>query len=201
MDKRKVAWITFNAFIDTDLYIVRELVRFYDIDWYILKSGNDKYEFVDEIEALKTIPSLKINMLQCGARLRSPSCIQFYKKLLKRISESRPDLIYTSLAGAPYFIPILAKDINKDRVILAIHNVHVPKGGSAYHFFKLYNSLAVRSFQYYQTFSDDQFQQLKSLIPNKRVFYAPFILKDYGSAKNIRTDNRITFMNFGVDFG
>ena len=45
MDKRKVAWITFNAFIDTDLYIVRELVRFYDIDWYILKSGNDKYEF------------------------------------------------------------------------------------------------------------------------------------------------------------
>ena len=61
----------------------------------------------------------------------------------------------------------------------------------------MYNSLAIRAFQYYQTFSDDQYQLLKSLIPNKRVFYAPFILKDYGSAKIKRTDNRLTFLNFG----
>ena len=197
MGMRRVAWITFNAFIDTDLYIVRELANLYDIDWYILKSGNDKYEFVDEIKALKTIPSLKISMLQCGERLRSLSCISFYKKLLESISKSQPDIIYTSLAGAPYFIPILAKIKNRDRVILAIHNVHVPKGGSAYWFFKLYNSLAVRFFRYYQTFSYDQYQLLKSLVPHKKVFYAPFILKDYGSAKNIRTDKRITFLNFG----
>ena len=35
------------------------------------------------------------------------------------------------------------------------------------------------------------------MIPNKRVFYAPFILKDYGSATINRTDNRLTFLNFG----
>ena len=197
MDKSRLAWITFNAFIDTDLYIVRELAGFYDIDWYILKSGNDKYEFVEEIKALKEIPSLKVNMLQCGKRLRSPSCIIFYKKMLDSILKSDPDIIYTSVAGAPYFIPILAKGKIKDRVILAIHNVHVPKGGSAYWFFKFYNSLAIRSFQYYQTFSEDQYQLLKSLIPTKKVFYAPFILKDYGTSKVVRTDKRITFLNFG----
>lgn len=197
MDKRKVAWITFNAFIDTDLYIVRELVRFYDIDWYIIKSGNDRYEFVDEIETLKSNPSLKISMQQCGSRLRSPSCISFYRKLLAEISKSEPDVIYTSLAGAPYYIPILASSKDKDRVILAIHNVHVPKGGSAYWFFKFYNSLAVKSFRYYQTFSTDQYQLLKSMIPDKKVFYAPFILKDYGLPRTKRTDSRITFLNFG----
>lgn len=197
MSKSKVAWITFNAFIDTDLYIVRELSYFYEIDWYILKSGNDEYEFVDEIKALKEKPTLRISMLQCGERLRSLSCISFYIKLLDSISELQPDIIYTSLAGAPYYIPILAKRKNKNRVVLAIHNVHVPKGGSAYWFFKLYNALAVKSFQYYQTFSNDQYLLLKSIIPNKTVFYAPFILKDYGTTNNIRTDKRITFLNFG----
>ena len=60
MGMKKIAWITFNAFIDTDLYIVKELTAFYNIDWYIIKSGNDRYEFVDEIETLKSNPSLKI---------------------------------------------------------------------------------------------------------------------------------------------
>lgn len=194
---RRIAWITFNAFIDTDLYIVRELAKFYDIDWYIIKSGNDKYEFVEEIKALTTITSLKVSMLQCGERLRSPRCISFYKKLFDNISKTQPDILYTSLAGAPYYIPILANQKNKDRIILAIHNVHVPKGGSAYWFFKIYNSMAIRSFRHYQTFSVDQYHLLKTLIPDKNVFYAPFILKDYGTAKNIRINKRITFLNFG----
>ena len=197
MGKHKIAWITFNAFIDTDIYIVKELASFYDIDWYILKSGNDRFEFVDEIEALKVYPSLSIRMQQCGNRLRSPSCIPFYKKMLAGISKTLPDIIYTSMAGAPYFIPMLSKWKHKNKVTLAIHNVHVPKGGSAYWFFKFYNSLAVKSFKYYQTFSADQYQLLKSLIPDKKVFYAPFILKDYGVSTIKRTDDRITFLNFG----
>lgn len=197
MDKRKIAWITFNAFIDTDLYVVKELSSFYEIDWYILKSENDKYEFVEEIEALKTNPSLNIIMEQCGKRLRSVGCISFYKKLMSDVIKSKPDIIYTSLAGAPYFIPLLALRKGKNKVILAIHNVHVPKGGSSYWFFKLYNSFAIKSFQYYQTFSSNQYQLLKSLIPSKTVFYAPFILKDYGPAKIKRTDSTLTLLNFG----
>lgn len=197
MSKSKIAWITFNAFIDTDLYIVRELAYYYEIDWYIIKSGNDKYEFVDEINELKTNTHLKIIFLQCGKRLRSLSCISFYNKLLNDIFELHPDIIYTSLAGAPYFIPILSRRKDKDKIVLAIHNVHVPKGGSAYWFFKFYNSLAIKSFQYYQTFSYDQYQLFQTLAPNKKVFYAPFILKDYGTSKIKKTDNRITFLNFG----
>ena len=195
--KKKLVWITFNAFIDTDLYIVRELVRYYDITWYVLKSGNDKFEYVKEIDELSKNSGIEVNKLQCGARLRSLSCFMFYKKLLKEIAHIHPDVIYSSLAGAPYFIPVLAMTSDKKKIALAIHNVHVPKGGSAYYFFKLYNSLAIKSFYNYQTFSKDQYNLLKSLIPKKNVCHIPFILKDYGAPQGQREGRAITFLNFG----
>lgn len=195
--KKKLVWITFNAFIDTDLYIVRELVRYYNITWYVLKSGNDKFEYIKEIEELSKNPGIEVNKLQCGTRLRSLSCLMFYKKLLKEIAQINPDVIYSSLAGAPYFIPMLAVACEKKKIALAIHNVHVPKGGRAYYFFKIYNSIAINSFYNYQTFSKDQYNLLKSLIPEKNVCHIPFILKDYGPPHGQRKDRTITFLNFG----
>lgn len=195
--KIKIVWITFNAFIDTDLYIVRELIPFYKITWYILKSGNDKFEYVNEIEEIALDPRIKVYKLQCGNRLRSLGCISFYNKILNEINGINPDIIYTSLAGAPYFIPILASKVDKRKAAIAIHNVHVPKGGSAYYFFKWYNSITIKAFNNYQTFSKDQFELLRKIIPEKNVCQIPFILKDYGAPHGQRKDHRITFLNFG----
>ena len=197
MGKSKLVWITFNAFIDTDLYIVKELIPYYDIHWIIIKSGNDRFEYISELNALENSTAITIDMLQCGARLRSKECSGFYSKLLSSIENEKPDVIYTSLSGAPYFIPMLACSKLKHKVVLAIHNVHVPKGGSAYWFFRAYNKIALKSFNYYQAFSLDQYQLLNAKVHKARTMYAPFILKDYGTPKHVRRDNRITFLNFG----
>lgn len=198
MDKKiQLVWITFNAFIDTDLYIVRELIPYYQITWYILKSGNDKFEYVNEIEEIMADSRVTVYRLQCGNRLRSLGCIPFYINILKEINKTNPDVIYTSLAGAPYFIPILIAKVDKRKLAVAIHNVHVPKGGSACLFFKWYNVLTIKAFNSYQTFSRDQFELLKSMIPKKKVCYIPFMLKDYGEARGRRIDHRITFLSFG----
>lgn len=195
--QKKVAWITFNAFIDTDLYIVRELIPYYQITWYIIKSGNDTFEYQKEIDEIAADPGITVYQLQCGNRLRSIGCIAFYNKMLKEIAGRHPDAIYTTMAGAPFFIPVFAMKANKKKVALAIHNVHVPKGGSGYYFFKMYNTLAIRAFRNFQTFSEDQFSLLKSIAPRKNITHIPFILKDYGPARSERKDHRITFLNFG----
>lgn len=197
MKEVRIAWITFNAFVDTDLYVIQELKKSYIIDWYVIKSGNDKFEYEKEFIALDKEPNINVFTLQCGRRLRSIECIHFYSRLLKKIENKHYDLIYTSLAGAPYFIPVLIPHRNKCKIIMAIHNVHVPKGGTAYYFFKLYNWLAIHSFKYYQTFSQSQFEYLKTLIPKKEVRYIPFILKDYGNATQKRSSDILTFLNFG----
>lgn len=36
---KHIQWITFNAFIDTDIYIVKELAEFYSINWHVIRSG------------------------------------------------------------------------------------------------------------------------------------------------------------------
>lgn len=192
-----ITWITFNAFLDTDLYIVKELTRYYSIDWHIIRSENDQFEYIDMLEEMKNIDGLKINLHICGRRLRKIECVPFYNRLISNIKKSKSELVFTSMAGAPYFIPILAMRMKKNNVIVAIHNVHVPKGGGSYWFFKLYNTITINSFMNFQTFSKSQYMDLKAIVPKKNVFYTPFILKDYGRAKNKRLVKEITFLNFG----
>ena len=197
MERYRIVWITFNAFIDTDYYIVKELMKYYDIEWHVIRSENDAFEYVDKMEALEGTEGINVSLHVCGKRLRKLSCAFYYYHMLSQIRKIKPDLLYTSLAGAPYFIPILSCITSTKKTILAIHNVHVPKGGSASSFFRLYNKYAISCFYNFQTFSKSQYQALKNIVPNKNVFYAPFILKDYGPPHKKRVSNKITFLNFG----
>lgn len=197
MEKRSIAWITFNAFLDTDLYVVKELASYYKIDWYILRSENDKFEYIDMLEEMDSIEDLSIQLCVCGERLRKLKCISYYKKMLSKIKCNNPDLIFTSMAGAPYFIPTLSASVKTNKTVMAIHNVHVPKGGTSYYFFKFYNKLTIRRFKHFLTYSKSQYEAMKSIAPKKDVNYAPFILKDYGEPTRERESETITFLNFG----
>ncbi len=197
MKKYRIAWITFNAFMDTDIYIVKELANYYDIDWHIIRSENDKFEYLDELSELKEKKNLALNFHICGKRLRRPKCILYFGNMLSNIKKTSPDLIYSSLAGAPFFIPVFRWFMNPQKIVLAIHNVHVPKGGSASYFFKAYNRYAITRFKNFQTFSKSQYNELKKIAPRKKIFYIPFIMKDYGKSLKKRECKKITFLNFG----
>ena len=197
MVKKNIAWITFNAFLDTDLYVVKEISKYYNIDWHIIRSENDKFEYLSILRRIENENNLKIKLHVCGRRLRNIECVGYYNKLLSSVNKSGADLIYTSMAGAPYYMPVLAMKTRKNKVVVAIHNVHVPKGGKAYSFFKAYNKFTISNFTNFQTFSKAQYKDLIKIAPNKNIFYAPFILKDYGQAKKTRKNKEITFLNFG----
>lgn len=197
MKKNKIVWITFNAFLDTDLYIVKELASVYEIEWHIIRSENDRFEYIQEIEVIQNTTDIKVSLHVCGKRLRKLECALYYVKILNMIKNESPDMVYSSLAGAPYFLPIFAHKTNTNKTVLAIHNVHVPKGGTAYYFFKAYNQYAFKHFKHFQTFSVSQCDALKNIIPQKDISYVPFMLKDYGEAKKSRTSDKLTFLNFG----
>lgn len=197
MNKKQISWITFNAFIDTDLYIVKELAQFYKIDWYVIRSENDRFEYTNMIDEMNGQDDLSIHLCVCGRRLRKLECIFYYRKMLSSINNSNPDLIFSSLAGAPFFIPVLRILTNPNKTVMAIHNVHVPRGGSAYYFFKFYNKFTVDNYQHFITYSNSQYERLKEIAIQKDICYVPFILKDYGLPNNERKCNQITFLNFG----
>ena len=55
----------------------------------------------------------------------------------------------------------------------------------------------IKTIKNYQTFSQSQYNLLKATYKKKNVFYAPFVLKDYGAPKMTPNEEYVTFLNFG----
>ena len=195
MDKKRIAWITPTSFLDTDIYIVPLLKEDFLIDWYILKKQSEKLDYEKEIKKISA--SISVRIIDVGKRNRSLSAIKKYFSFLHKVGKSGYNLVYTAVSNYPYYIPLLAATQDKKKVVMAVHNVTVLKGGVRPQFEKLYNAFAIRYFQIFQTYSQGQFDSFKNIAPQKEVHFIPFLPKDYGEATITRRDKRITFLNFG----
>lgn len=192
---KKIAWITPTAFLDTDIYVVPLLKNCFFIDWYIVKRENEEIDYADKINALSA--ELKIEIISLGQRYRSLSTFVRYFRLYASLKH-KYDLIYTSMVNFPYHTPLLAITNGVNNCVMAIHNVHVPKGGINYYAMKAYTSFTIKVFKNFQTFSKGQYEELLRIAKNKNVMQGSFMLKDYGDPRIERNDNRITFLSFGL---
>lgn len=194
MEKKKICWITPDYYLDTDLYIVPYLSRYFFIDWYIVYRGKFLYE--KDVCLLEKSDSLAIYKNRICSRERSFKTFIAYFKIAVQIRKSRPNVLYTGIFSFPYAFLILRTVLHRLNIILPIHNVTTPKGASNFIFAKWNTSKVLNTFENFQTFSKSQYEKLKQLKPNKNVFYAPFLLKDYGEPSTQYND-KITFLNFG----
>lgn len=195
MMKNKICWITSTSFLDTDIYIAPLMADHFDIDWFIINRSSTKIDYAKELESLRD--RINPTFVTIGAKYSSKESLAVYYKSLKAIAEANYDLIYTSMADFPYYIPLLWKTQDIRKVIMAIHNVHVPKGGVNYRFMKLYNAFTMKCFKYFHTFSMSQHRELCQSVDEEKILLAPFVLKDYGEATRERNSNAVTFLNFG----
>lgn len=195
--KNKITWVTPEYFIETDIYIVPELARYFNIHW-IIEHGNAKEQipFYPEIQKLVMVGSLQIEYV------RRPNCHPlsfrfwgYYWSFISKIKSNDPDVIYSAILGIPY-IPFCVLRIPRRKIVFAAHNVTTPKGVKHYYLTKIYNSLVWRWFKNFQNFSQSQFELLRKLYGKKNNFYAPFVLKDYGVPTNQPADI-ITFLSYG----
>lgn len=191
---KKIAWITPTAFLDTDIYIVPLMRKHYLIDWYIVKREEETLDYSETIRELSLHMTIKVILL--GKRYRSLKTFDNYLRFYASIKKQY-DLIYTSMSNFPYHIPLLALTIGVKKCIVAIHNVHVPKGGINYYVSKFYTRFTIKMFKNFQTFSNSQYEELSRLTKHKRIMQGSFMLKDYGDSFVERTDRRVTFLNFG----
>lgn len=196
MSKKRIAWITATCFLDTDIYVVPLLQRYFDIDWYILRKENEKIDYVNELEGLKDKVS-HLEYTPIGRRNSSPDALKCYVRFLKRIKKQNYELIYTALGNLPFYTPTLGTVINPKNIVLGIHNVTVLQGGCHPNLERFYNWYAIKHFKNFHAYSKSQYEELKSRAKRKNILYAPFLLKDYGVAKHTRTDERVTFLGYG----
>lgn len=193
----KIAWITPNFFIETDIFIVPELSKKYYIDWFIVFTGDiNTISQKDRIDSVKDEKNLRIHFVeQTKESLFSFKNLKFYYRLIKTVKSVKPKIIYSAILNFPYSI-LAFMMLGTRRLIFAAHNVNTPSGVDHYKLVKIYNEFAWRCFKNFQTFSMSQYELLNRLHKRKNVFYAPFVLKDYGFP-TVQPNSTITFLFFG----
>ena len=175
---------------------MEQLCVLYHIDWYIITVKDNIIDYRDKIKSIKS-KGTDITIFRIHQKGMHPGNILRFNQLLSNIKRKKNKLLYTSLSYPAYYLPIVKIRMGINNVVLAIHNVHVPKGGSHYLRNKYYNQFAIHAFQNYQTFSRSQYNVLREETVNKNILYAPFILKDFGKSDKTKPDEKVVLMNFG----
>jgi glycosyltransferase involved in cell wall biosynthesis len=196
---KKIVWVTAEYFVETDIHVMPMLLEWYDVEWYVVyyrKKEDLIYEA--EIQDLaRRYQNLHVH-ITClmASKIYSIEAVKETCKLLKLVSSHRGKAVYSTILNYPY-IPLSILYLKRRNTIFAAHNVHVPKGVSHPFMTKMYQGFAMRWYKNYQTFSKSQYDLLKDTYKGKNVFYAPFVLKDYGKQKTKPEEGVVTFLNFG----
>lgn len=194
---KTIAWVTPEYFIETDIYVVPELVKFFNIHW-IIEHGSAKelVPFYTDIQKLENVNNLHIEYIKRpNAHPLSFKFWGYYWSFISKIKSCKPNAIYSAILGIPY-VPFCILRLSRKKIVFAAHNVTTPKGVKHYTLTKLYNGLVWHWFKNFQNFSKSQFELLKREYGNKNNFYAPFVLKDYGTPTS-QPAEVITFLSYG----
>ena len=195
MRKKKIAWISLT-FIETDIYVVRELRKTFDIEWHVLTKKNEKNEFERDLQQMRGLAGLTI-IRDAVHRNRDIRSFFDFRKILKSIKRSNADYVYAGVCGYPHALPQIKAILGLKHVVVPVHNVSTPKGASRQKFQRWNTARILDTYENFQTFSVSQYNYLRNLKPEKNVFYTPFLLKDYGRPTS-KPDSKITFLNFGI---
>ncbi len=191
-----IVWITPEYFIETDFYVVPELAKYYKIIW-LIEHGNvqERIPFYDDLKKIKE-NNLSIEyVMRPAVHPLSMKMAAFYWKLVSKIKTYKSDVVYSAILGIQY-IPFMFLRIPRRKVVFAAHNVTTPKGVKQYALTKLFMGTTLRLFKNFQNFSKSQYDVLRSQYKNKNNFYAPFVLKDYGTP-NVSPGETIFFLSYG----
>lgn len=191
-NKKKIYWITPDYFLCADAFVVPDLSKTYDIEWILINTKNTKRK--SEGLVFETFKPKEFNL---EYRQKDPRIIFQYLRLINKIRRSNADLIYISFHGLPYFFPLFFLLIDANKVIYGAHNVSTPKGASNERFMRLYHAYAYKRIKNYHVFSNYQLDVIRELLPQKKHYYAPLALEDYGKSSVKPPKNKIRFLFFG----
>lgn len=168
----KIVWITANYFIDVDRQLVPFLREKYHIGilWFVLQMP----------QSAKVPPHEDYRILQLHYRNKDPRTYFEVIAYLKKIDVSGCRLIYSDALGMMYYTALLhwARHIP---VIHAAHNViPYPVWPTA---LKMDVKYIFTRCRYFQLFSKHTAHWFKEHYPRKSFFYAPMVVKDFGSVR------------------
>lgn len=179
--------------MDTDVYVLPSLSNYYKVHWYIVYSSIIPFE--ERINKVGN-QNLTIHFVKLpNASMLSAKMARTYNNMISDIIARKPAFIYSAIINIPcMFIAALRYPLKK--TMIAAHNVTTPRGVKHYYLAKFYSDTCFRIFKNFHTFSRSQYELMKSRFPKNNVFFAPFVIKDYGHTQRLPGEV-ITFLMYG----
>ena len=203
--KKKIVWLTSDCFVDCDFDkdILQEILKVYNIEWYILlpveESRYKNYDF----SQLGKLDGINIHLFEFSHKNGSFMRIMDYFRLFSRIKRDNYDIIYINCPPTPLLLPFVMT-LDSRKTIMTAHQGEVHKG-----FSNPWKHKLIRYFMYHKVsqinmFSISQAALMAKHFPKAKISTMNLSLKDFGRPNtSLQKDNKhVVFSSFGtINYG
>jgi len=196
---KKIFWITPEGFLDVDMLVLKRLTSKFDIYWLIIGFGvSSKHMFTEtEVQDFAKQNRIKFGIVSQKYRFRNPLILFFYLRLIRKILSFKSDLLYTSYLGQPFFLHLLKNCLNRNKVVIAIHDVELHSSERKRQIKGMYQSYVKKHYTNFHLFSDSQSELFTQSFSNKNILLTPLCIKDFGQPTSTLKSEKTRFLFFG----
>ena len=122
MNKKKLVYINFDGFGDTDVTVLKHLNKVYDLTWFLIDEPNKNVN-ISKNEAMAYANENSIKLLICTRlfRVRSLKNLFFFINIRNQINEIGPDVIFTCMSEWGWMLQVPM--IKCKKIVYGIHDV------------------------------------------------------------------------------
>ena len=179
-NKKHLLFISSEFFIDVDLTLLKELVNYFSVEWYLLHQKNARYFDLDSLKRYSDQHNIRLNIFINQNRYRSIKTFIFYWHVLWRAKKTNSDIIYTETLGYPYLPFLLFLFFPIDKIFIGIHDFLFLYGENKRTIKVICSKFTFHLYNNFHFFSKSQEKHFLLKYPKKNTFSTPLSLKDFG---------------------
>lgn len=196
--KNTIIYFGMGCFTDTDVTVVKQLQKEYNVHWYVLHQPHDPYPVSFYADFVKN-SGVKLHLLHIINRRRSFKVLKLMFDTFTEIVELSPSLIYSCCFDFYFLLAYLMK-AKSIPLAFGIHDVIQHSGNRNSIFYHLSYRFSLLVGDMFLQFSSNQNIIFKRLYPKLKSFMVGMSIKDYGEAggkKHIFDVSTIKILFFG----
>ncbi len=179
----KLVYINSDCYVDTDLSVLKYLVREFEVIWYPVYYADRKiYVSADQMKAYAKEYGIELHLCPRQFRQRDPRNLKFYADIVKDINSHYPDLVYSCITEELWWT-LASRKIKTKGKVLGVHDAakHSDSNRIKRAIQSWIHSRTIRSYKYHCVFSRSQQQLFKELY-NRDAAVLGLGSKDFGTS-------------------
>lgn len=176
--KKRIVYFNLDAYIETDITILKHLSYKYDIVWIPLRYKSFEQFTERDIHTYALENNISLHYFEYSCRQRSLAFMLLIVRIVLLINKLRPDVVYSSTRTIWWSV-VSSLFIKKSKRVSAFHDVMYHSSAPNYRINKLSDWILRKRSKYYQVFSRNQqniFREMYGVTP----YLTGLSTKDFG---------------------